>query len=44
MTTAMSPHAAHVHTLTYDYGKEFAHHLKVSDELEAKGFFADPYN
>ena len=44
MTTAMSPHAAHVHTLTYDNGKEFAYHLKVSDELEAKGFFAHPYH
>ena len=44
MTTAMSPHVAHVHTLTYDNGKEFAYHHKVSDELEADGFFAHPYH
>lgn len=44
MTTAMGPHAAQVHTLTYDNGKEFAYHQRVSDELEAKGFFAHPYH
>jgi IS30 family transposase len=38
------PFAKHVHTLTYDNGKEFAHHLDVSKELGAKGFFAHPYH
>ncbi len=40
----MAPHAANVHTLTYDNGKEFAYHQQVSDELEAMGFFAHPYH
>ncbi len=34
----MQPLTKHVHTLTYDNGKEFAYHEKV-----AKGFFARPY-
>ena len=44
MTTVMGPHAAQGHTLTYDNGKEFADHQRVSDELGAKGFFAHPYH
>ena len=44
ITKAMSPHAANVHTLTYDNGKEFAYHQQVSDGLEAQGFFAHPYH
>lgn len=38
------PLAEHVHTLTYDNGKEFAHHLDVAEKLGAKGFFAHPYH
>ena len=44
ITKAMAPYAANVHTLTYDNGKEFAYHQKVSDGLDAKGFFAHPYH
>lgn len=44
ITKAMAPHAANVHTLTYDNGKEFAYHQQVSDELEAQGYFAHPYH
>ena len=44
ITKAMAPYAANVHTLTYDNGKEFAYHQKVSDGLEAQAFFAHPYH
>ena len=44
ITRAMAPHASNVHTLTYDNGKEFAYHKKVSDGLEAQAFFAHPYH
>ena len=44
ITKAMTPHAAKVHTLTYDNGKEFASHQKISDGLEAQGYFAHPYH
>ena len=37
-------HADNVHTLTYQNGKELAYHQKVSDDLEAQGFFAHPYH
>jgi len=32
-----------VHTLTSDNGKEFAHHKKMADKLDAKFYFAHPY-
>ena len=44
ITEVMAPHAANVHTLTYDNGKEFAYHHQISDGLEAQGFFAHPYH
>ena len=44
MLRLLIPHAARVHTLTYDNGKEFAHHLEVSERLNAKGYFAHPYH
>lgn len=44
ITKAMGPHADNVHTLTYDNGKEFAYHQKVSDALDAQGYFAHPYH
>ncbi|MFI0477984.1 MAG: IS30 family transposase [Candidatus Rhabdochlamydia sp.] len=37
------PIKAFVHTLTPDNGKEFAHHQKVSFELETDFYFATPY-
>jgi len=44
ITDAMGPLSARVHTLTYDNGKEFAHHEKIAKNLDAKGFFAHPYH
>lgn len=41
---ALKPHAAHVHTITYDNGKEFAHHAEIASVLDAKGYFAHPYH
>ncbi|NOQ50779.1 MAG: IS30 family transposase [Desulfuromonadaceae bacterium] len=38
------PLAAHVHTLTYDNGKEFALHQDIDKELQANGYFAHPYH
>lgn len=40
----LGPLAAQVHTITYDNGKEFAHHVAIADALDAKGFFAHPYH
>jgi len=41
---ALQPHAAQVHTITYDNGKEFAHHSEIATALGAKGYFAHPYH
>jgi IS30 family transposase len=40
----LTPLAAQVQTLTYDNGKEFALHHKISKELDACGYFAHPYH
>lgn len=44
MLKLLKPIASQVHTLTYDNGKEFAHHQEISENLNAKGFFAHPYH
>jgi len=44
MLTLLAPLAERVHTVTYDNGKEFAHHLEVAECLNAKGYFAHPYH
>jgi len=44
LVEALSPLAADVKTLTYDNGKEFALHETITEELEAKGYFAHPYH
>lgn len=36
--------AERVFTLTYDNGKEFAHHEEIAKTLDAQGFFAHPYH
>lgn len=36
--------AERVFTLTYDNGKEFAHHVEIAKTLDAQGFFAHPYH
>lgn len=41
---ALQPHAARVHTITYDNGKEFAHHTEIASALDASGYFAHPYH
>lgn len=41
---ALHPYAAQVHTITYDNGKEFAHHSEIATALGAKGYFAHPYH
>jgi transposase, IS30 family len=41
---ALKPHAAHVHTITYDNGKEFACHKEIASALDARGYFAHPYH
>ena len=41
---AMKPHAQDVHTLSYDNGKEFAYHQRLSKGLGAQSFFAHPYH
>ena len=41
---ALQPYAAQVHTITYDNGKEFAHHGEIASALDAQGFFAHPYH
>lgn len=40
----MQPMADHVHTLTYDNGKEFAYHMEIAQALAAEGYFAHPYH
>lgn len=39
----LRPHRAHCHTLTFDNGKEFAHHAFMAKCLQAKVYFAHPY-
>lgn len=41
---ALFPLAESVKTLTYDNGKEFAMHVEIAEQLNAKGYFAHPYH
>ncbi len=41
---ALTPFGADVKTLTYDNGKEFAHHETVNQQLTSKSYFAHPYH
>ncbi len=41
---SLVPLASQVQTVTYDNGKEFALHQKISEELDANGYFAHPYH
>lgn len=41
---AMHPHREKVLTMTYDNGKEFAHHVLLADLLDANAYFAHPYH
>ncbi|NTV15793.1 MAG: IS30 family transposase [Desulfobulbaceae bacterium] len=40
----LEPHAAKVHTLTSDNGKEFAKHQEIAKKLSAAFYFAHPYS
>lgn len=40
----LRPLKALVHTLTFDNGKEFAHHEAIGKALSAECYFADPYS
>jgi len=39
----LAPHARHVHTLTFDNGREFAAHTRMAEALGARVYFAHPY-
>jgi IS30 family transposase len=41
---AMHPHREKVLTMTYDNGKEFAHHVLLADLLDADAYFAHLYH
>lgn len=34
----------HLHTITFDNGKEFAYHAQIKKELGADNYFAHPYH
>ncbi len=44
MIAALRPLASQVLTMTYDNGKEFAHHEEIAEELKMDGYFAHPYH
>ncbi len=40
----LTPHKAHTETITADNGKEFAHHVRIGQTVEAAVYFAHPYH
>ena len=44
MINTLAPFKELVHTITNDYGKEFAEHQKVAKKLQADVYFAHPYS
>lgn len=40
---AMYPYRDKLITMTYDNGKEFAHHAQIAERLEVNAYFAHPY-
>jgi IS30 family transposase len=38
------PEKDHVHTITFDNGKEFAYHRQIKDALGSDNYFAHPYS
>jgi len=38
------PERKHLHTITFDNGKEFAYHAKMTKELAIDSYFAHPYH
>ncbi len=44
MVSLLTPHGAHVRTITADNGKEFARHSEIARTLQADFYFAHPYS
>lgn len=44
MVAGLSEFGSLLKTVTYDNGKEFAYHAWVDEQLNTKGYFADPYS
>lgn len=42
--TMLHPIKEHLHTITFDNGKEFAHHQTMADTLAVNVYFAHPYH
>jgi IS30 family transposase len=40
----LKPYQRDPHTITYDKGKEYAHHEDVAKQLSADCYFANPYS
>lgn len=40
----LKPYQRDLHTITYDNGKEFAHHEEVAHQLNTDCYFANPYS
>lgn len=40
----LTPFKAHLHTLTFDNGKEFAYHSQIAEHLAVNVYFAHPYH
>ena len=40
----LTPDKAHTETITADNGKEFAHHVRIGQTVEAAVYFAHPYH
>ncbi|CAG9000937.1 MAG: IS30 family transposase ISAs2 [Candidatus Celerinatantimonas neptuna] len=40
----LMPYKAHVHTITFDNGGEFAGHEAIAEALDTKAYFAHPYS
>jgi IS30 family transposase len=44
MIEMLTPYREHLHTITFDNGKEFAFHERVAEALDVKTYFARPYH
>jgi IS30 family transposase len=42
--TLLKSEKAHLHTITFDNGKEFAYHAQLKNALGADNYFAHPYH
>lgn len=42
--TLMDPYRDHLHTITFDNGKEFAYHEQIAEALNIEAYFAHPYH